>query len=95
MQLAARMSSPHLQHIRENGHGCTSTTREFAQVVAGACKKSDRPAACSARPGGGISASFLINERTLLGALFDAFAFPRSRRTRANVFRMSVSTLLV
>ena len=23
------MSSPHGQHIRENGHGCTSTTREF------------------------------------------------------------------
>jgi hypothetical protein len=89
------MSSPHGQHIRENGHGCPSTTREFAQVVAGACKKRDRPAACSARPGGGISASFLINGRTLVGALVDAFAFARSRRTRAKVFRMSVPTLLV
>jgi hypothetical protein len=33
--------------------------------------------------------------RRLLATLIDAFVFARLRRTRANVFRMSISTLFV
>ena len=91
-QLAVALE-PHAGISDERGHRCTSLRERADQPWHTSTGRFTEP--CSARPSGGISASFLMSGRTLLATLIGAFAFAHLRRTRANVFRMSVSTLLV